>query len=67
MAPVISPISPMFAASRYIRYFDVLKMVRSFLTAATIEVKLSSVSVISAASLAEIRAGDAHRDADVGL
>ena len=46
------PISPMFEERRYIRYFlMLLKMARPSSTAATIEAKLSSVSIIAAASL----------------
>ena len=47
----MSPISPTFDESRYIRYFLILlKTPRPSSTAATIEAKLSSVSVIAAAS-----------------
>src|SRR5918997_1771009 len=51
-APAIRPISPMLEESRYIRYFLMFeKMPRPSSTAATMEAKLSSVSVIAAASL----------------
>ena len=36
-------------------------------TAASMEAKLSSVRIMSAASFGHVGAGDAHRDADVGL
>jgi len=53
MAPAIRPISPMFDDSRNIRYFLMLpNMPRPSSTAATIDAKLSSRSVIAAASLA---------------
>ena len=52
LAAAISPISPMFEDSRYMRYFLMLsKMPRPSSTAATIDAKLSSVSVMAAASL----------------
>ncbi len=45
------PISPTFDDSRYIKYFLMLpKMARPSSTAATMDAKLSSVSVIAAAS-----------------
>ncbi len=48
----MSSISPMFDDSRYIRYFLMLSNTpRPSSTAATIDAKLSSVSVIAAASL----------------
>ncbi len=50
--PAISPISPILEESRYIRYFLMLSNTpRPSSTAATIEAKLSSVSIIAAASL----------------
>ena len=58
----------MFDESRYIKYFlMLLKMPRPSSTAATIDAKLSSVSVMAAASLTDVRSGDSHGDADVGL